>query len=183
MGRTTISPLHYTNSDTESGLRGFGRSAANITQIGTNPLFRFATTLFDLIGPTSIPSHGYQFRIDGNVYRNTEGTVGPTIRGGLWPWSSHWGLLEGNIHYNCGGAGLFIDGWSSKNVVKSNFAVKIKRVAGVTRPGDRRAADGLDLGCEGVGLWLRTTDNYVGFKPGDTEFERNFSADCLYGAI
>jgi hypothetical protein len=64
---------------------------------------------------------------------------------------SHYGLIQDNIMYNCGGACFMTeDGSESFNVIEHNFAVRSYGSGGRDH-----------MGREATGFWLRGGNNYV----------------------
>ena len=89
--------------------------------------------------------------------------IGNAIDGGT-KWgitihNTHYGLVQDNVVYDAGGAGIMTeDGSETANVIQNNFIVR------AWGTGDERA-DGRqgnnDWGWEGSGIWLRGPDNIV----------------------
>jgi hypothetical protein len=138
LSRTTTAALHSTTFDAQG----------KVVALGKNQIGRYAIHLHHLVGPSQ-PIGGYQYRLIGNV-----------IDGGLTPhpykWSivlhdSHYGLIQGNVMVQCGGACLMTeDGSETGNVIEGNIAI---RATGV---GDR-----MGMGIEPSGYWWRGGQNIV----------------------
>ena len=138
LGRTTVNALDNTT---------FG-SSGNVTHIGTNQVGRYALHLHHLIGPSTNPIGGYQYRLVGNVIKGGQ-------KWGLAIHDTHYGLIRANIVYNIPGSGLVLEeGTESNNVIEQNFVVRTGSsvTTGVTSAGD----PGLSSG-----VWLRSINNHV----------------------
>ncbi len=148
LGRTTVNTLDDTT---------FGPSG-NVTHIGTNQDDRYAVYLDNLEGATQTPANGYQYAFTGNVITN-QGSATPLEKWGLAIENSSYGLIQGNVVENVGGAGFATTtGSESFNLFQANFAAVISAPG----PSDNTdISDGGNIGRDGAGFWLRGQNNYV----------------------
>jgi len=142
LGRTQISPLDSATLD----------SSGHATHIGSNQIGRYSLHMHHLFGPASPPANSYQYVLIGNA-------IDGGTKWGITIHNTHYGLVQDNVVYNAGGAGIMTeDGSETANVIQNNFIVR------AWGTGDERA-DGRqgsnDWGWEGSGIWLRGPDNYI----------------------
>lgn len=124
LGRTTTAPLSSSN------------------QLG-----RYSLHIHHVFGPTAPQANGRQFTLIGNVIEN--GT-----KWGITVHNSHYGLIQDNVVYNTGGAGIMTeDGSETGNIFEHNFVV-----APTGPDSDNSAAF---LGRESSGFWFRGPHNIV----------------------
>jgi hypothetical protein len=143
LGRTTVAPLNNTTFD----------ASMNVTHVGTNQIGRYAVHMHHVMGPSTPPSDGYQYKLIGN-------SIDGGKKWGIAIHNTHYGLVQGNVVYNTDGSGIATeDGSESNNVIEGNFVVRINGI-GVMSRGDERGVD-VDTGWEGSGIWLRGTNNFV----------------------
>jgi|RhiMethySRZTD1v2_1073278.scaffolds.fasta_scaffold06119_14 hypothetical protein len=112
-----------------------------------NPIGRYSLHMHHLFGPTSPQPNGRQFTLIGNVVENGS-------KWGITVHNTHYGLVQDNVVYNTGGAGIMTeDGSETGNIFDHNFVVA------PTGPGSDR--NELLLGRESSGLWFRGPHNIV----------------------
>jgi hypothetical protein len=142
LGRTTIAPLDSTMIDPN------GRA----THIGSNQGGRYSLHVQDLVGPAAPPPNSYQFVLIGNA-------IDGGTRSGIAIHNTHYGLVQDNVVYNTGGAGIMTEnGSETANLIDHNFIVRVWGT-GNERGDERQGTD--DWGWEGSGLWFRGPDNIV----------------------
>ena len=127
--------------------RDLGRTTVNALS-STNLVGRYAVHLHHLIGPSTNPIGGYQYKLVGNVVNGAQ-------KWGIAIHDTHYGLISDNIIYNVPGAGFAAeDGTESFNVIEQNF---------VARTGSSVTNGVLSVGAPGLGsgFWLRSVNNYV----------------------
>lgn len=114
--------------------------------------------LHNLRGPSGGIS-GYQWRLLNCSLFDTHPVVpASNVRWGLAVSNSFYGLAQGNVIFNWGGAGVcFPEPNASYNVVDSNFVVKVQ--GGGERADHRQDAG--DFGFDGAGFWFRNYNNHV----------------------
>lgn len=174
LGRTTFNDLNSTTFD------GNG----NPTRIGTNQIGRYSLHLHHLMGPSPTVDPEYQYRLVGNsVYENSATT--PEQKWGITLHNTHYGLVQNNVMYNIGGAGLVTeDGSESNNVIENNFVAKITSNGGRDEHFDSTRG----IAREGVGYWFRGPNNYVrgnvaanmGEDTGDVEASYGFKYSMMF---
>lgn len=131
LGRTTTAALNDTMY--KNGIA---------THIGTNQVGRYTLHLHHLV-------HSTPFVLRGNVIHG--GTAPHTRKWAITIHDSHYGLVSGNIMYNCAGACLMTeDGSESHNLIEDNLAVLATGTA--NRYGK---------GSEATGFWFRGPNNTV----------------------
>jgi parallel beta-helix repeat protein len=114
---------------------------------GSNQIGRYSLHIHHVFGPTSPQSNGRQFTLIGNVVENGS-------KWGITVHNSHYGLIQDNVVYNTGGAGIMTeDGSETGNIFDHNFVVA------PTGP-DSDKSD-VFLGRESSGLWFRGPHNIV----------------------
>lgn len=114
---------------------------------GSNPVGRYPLHLHHVFGPPSPQPNGRQFTLIGNVIENGS-------KWGITVHNSHYGLIQDNVVYNTGGAGIMTeDGSETGNIFEHNFVVA------PTGPGGDE--NDLLLGRESSGLWFRGPHNVV----------------------
>jgi len=142
LGRTRNSVLRSTDFDSE------GRPV----RLGSNQIGRYAVHFHHTFGPKETPANGYQFTVIGNA-------IDGAAKWGLTIHQSHYGLVQDNVVYNTGGAGIVTeDGTESFNVFDHNFSVR--SVASGLGGLDTGYGAG-DPGGEGAGFWFRGPNNYI----------------------
>ncbi len=144
MGRTKMGPLDNTVFDAEG----------NVVHAGENQIGRYAIHFHHNFGPTTPPENGYQFTLIGNA-------VDEAPKWGVTVHNSHYGLVQDNVVYNTGGAGIATeDGNEAFNVFEHNFALRIEG-SGDFAPRSGYGGPTADPGGEGAGLWFRGPHNYI----------------------
>jgi hypothetical protein len=139
LGRTTEADLDSTTFDA-SGVP---------THIGTNQIGRYPLHAHHLYGPTTAPADGFQFTFIGNAIDG--GSADNDLKWGIAIHDSHYGVVHGNVVYNCQGAGIVTeDGSETHNLIDSNFVARVTGTGGRT-----------DYGRDGAGFWLRGINNWV----------------------
>lgn len=144
MGRTRMGVL----DNTQFGDKG------EVVRLGTNQIGRYPIHFHHDFGPQQTPANGYQFTLIGN-------SVDGAPKWGLTIHNSHHGLIQDNVVYNAGGAGIVTeDGTETANVFDHNFAM---RAAGSGEFAPRSGYGGAapDPGGEGAGFWFRGPNNYI----------------------
>jgi G8 domain len=112
-----------------------------------NPIGRYSLHMHHLFGPTSPQANGRQFTLIGNVVEGGS-------KWGITVHNTHYGLIQDNVVYNTGGAGIMTeDGSETGNIFDHNFVVA------PTGPGTDH--NNLLLGRESSGLWFRGPHNIV----------------------
>jgi hypothetical protein len=136
LGRTTVKVLDSTTFD----------ATGKVTKVGTNQIGRYALHMHHAFGPAN-PQGRPSFTVIGNSF--TGGTL--THKWPITLHNSHYGLVEDNVMFKFGGAGVMTeDGSESFNVIRRNIAVAANGTGG--RLGEGR---------EGSGFWFRGSNNYV----------------------
>jgi len=144
MGRTKMGPLDNTIFDGDG----------HMIHAGENQIGRYAIHFHHYFGPTTTPEDGYQFTLIGNA-------VDGAPKWGVTVHNSHYGLVQDNVVYNTGGAGIATeDGTEAFNVFEHNFALRIEG-SGDFAPRSGYAGPTADPGGEGAGLWFRGPHNYI----------------------
>jgi hypothetical protein len=144
LGRTTTDDVDDTQFDPVTG---------KVNHIGSNQEGRYPLFVNHLIGPADSPKDGYQFTLVGNVI---DGSGGEEMEYS-WKWGidilgSSYGLVQDNVLYQMGGAGIVTeDGSESYNVIEHNMVVA------VSGTGLREDYGAL----AGSGFWFRGPNNYV----------------------
>jgi G8 domain len=142
LGRTTISPLDSTTLD----------AARHATHIGSNQIGRYSLHMHHLFGPASPPPGSYQYVLIGNA-------IDGGTKWGITIHDTHYGLVQDNVVYNTGGAGITTeDGSETANVIDHNFIVRAWGT-GRERADERQGIN--DWAWEGSGLWFHGPDNFV----------------------
>jgi PKD repeat protein len=104
-------------------------SNGTVSHLGTNESDRYAMTVLDLVGPSTIPANGYQFTFIGNEVDNDGdgNTKNPSnIQWGLAVNNSFYGLVQYNNVWSVAGAGIGVeDAASSYNVFDHNFVANV----------------------------------------------------------
>ena len=114
---------------------------------GSNVIGRYSLHIHHVFGPTSPQPNGRQFTLIGNV---VEGGT----KWGITVHNSHYGLIQDNVVYNTGGAGIMTeDGSETGNIFEHNFVVA------PSGPGGEE--NNFMLGRESSGLWFRGPHNIV----------------------
>jgi hypothetical protein len=114
---------------------------------GSNLIGRYSLHIHHVFGPTSPQPNGRQFTLIGNVVEGGS-------KWGITVHNSHYGLIQDNVVYNTGGAGIMTeDGSETGNIFEHNFVVA------PTGPGGD--ANNIFLGREASGLWFRGPHNIV----------------------
>jgi len=148
LGRTTFQPLDDTMFDAKG----------NVTHIGTNPRGRYALHAHHLIG-TNPPTHPHQFTFKGNAI-DDGGPGDSPFRWGITVHASHYGLIQDNVVYNKGGAGIATeDGSESYNVFDHNFVVRTPGSGERQDAGTRQTNP--DVGRTGSSFWFSGPNNFV----------------------
>ncbi len=136
--------------------RDMGRTTYDPVVAGTNQKGRYALHMHHVYGPLATPANGYQFTLIGNAIDG--GSSVQKFKWGITIHDSHYGLIQDNVVYNMGGAGIMTeDGNETMNVFDHNF---VERVAGAGGRGDERMGNG-EFGFEGSGIWLRGPNNIL----------------------
>ena len=144
LGRTKNGAIDSTQFDTNGRAR----------RIGTNQLGRYAVHFHHTFGPKATPSNGYQFTLIGNVVESAP-------KWGITIHRSHYGLIQDNVVYDTGGAGIATeDGSESFNLFDHNFSLQsVGRRNSLLNSGYSGSAKG--VGIEGAGFWFRGPNNYI----------------------
>jgi hypothetical protein len=134
-----------------------GRTTFNDLDAATNHIGRYSLHVHHLMGPLPTVDPEYQFRLVGNaVYEDSPST--PPQKWGITIHGSHHGLVQDNVVYNVGGAGIVTeDGSESDNVFDHNFVVRVTSNGGR----DEHLDASRGIAREGVGFWFRGPNNYV----------------------
>jgi hypothetical protein len=146
LGRTTNAPLDCTRRAT-----GAAQSEAHCTMgsgdvvhVGKNQIGRYTLHFHHLMGPARVAPGRPQFAVVGNA-------VVRTPKWGITVHNSHFGLVQDNVVYDAGGAGIMTeDGNETGNLIERNFVVRSYGTGG------REGA-----GREGTGIYLRGPLNRV----------------------
>jgi hypothetical protein len=140
LGRTTTDAIDSATFDANG----------NVTHVGTNQRGRYALHAHHLIGPVSPQGNGYQYTFLGNAV--SMGETDGSHKWGITIHDSHYGLVQDNVLWECGGAGLAGElGSESHNVIQHNLATRIY--------GNGTRVD--NDGAAGSGFWFRGPDNIV----------------------
>jgi len=134
-----------------------GRTTFHDLDPTTNHIGRYSMHLHHVIGPLPTVDPQYQFRLMGNsIYEDSP--VTPPQKWGITIHNSHYGLVEDNVVYNVGGAGIVTeDGSESYNVFDHNFVARVTSNGGR----DEHFDSSRGIAREGVGFWFRGPNNYV----------------------
>lgn len=153
--RGHMAMIHMADADIRyAAFRDMGRTTYDLLAAGTNQKGRYALHMHHDMGPMSPTANGYQFTLVGNAIDG--GSSVHKFKWGITVHDSHFGLIQDNVVYNMGGAGIMTeDGNETLNVFDHNF---VERVAGT---GDNGNARGTEFGYEGAGIWLRGPNNIV----------------------
>ena len=151
MGRTRAEKIDNTVLDpvTETPLH-----------IGTNQIARYPLHLHRLIGPETPQPNGRQATLVGNVIENGHATH--NFKWGIVVHGSNYTLVEQNVVYNTGGAGIVgEDGSESGNIIEQNFTVRtfIGTEGKDGQPLGEVTTD--ERGDIGAGIWFHGPNNYI----------------------
>ena len=140
-----------------AAFEGMGRTTFNDLNAVTNHIGRYSLHMHHLMGPYPTIDPQYQFRLVGNsIYEDAPNT--PPQKWGITVHNSHYGLIQDNVVYNLGGAGIVTeDGSESYNVFDHNFVARIASNGGR----DEHESGTRGIAREGVGFWFRGPNNYV----------------------
>jgi hypothetical protein len=142
LGRTQNGVLSNTEFDSD-GLP---------VRLGSNQIGRYALHFHHNFGPKETPANGYQFTAIGNAIDGAK-------KWGITVHQSHYGLVQANVVYNTGGAGIVTeDGTESFNVFDHNFSM---RSAASGRVAMNTGYGAGDPGGEGAGFWFRGPNNFI----------------------
>jgi hypothetical protein len=142
LGRTTIAPLDSAVAD----------GSGHATRPGRNQIGRYSLHMHHLTGPRALTRGIPQFVLIGNA-------IDGGSKWGITVHNSHYGLVQGNVVYDVGGAGIVTeDGSETGNVIERNFVVRAWGTGG--EDGNSRAALN-DWAWEGAAFWFRGPSNYV----------------------
>ena len=153
--RGHMAMIHMADADIRyATFKDMGRTTYDPLVIGINQKGRYALHMHHDMGPMTPTSNGYQFTLIGNAVDG--GSSIHKFKWGITVHDSHFGLIQDNVIYNMGGAGIMTeDGNETMNVFDHNF---VERVAGT---GDNGISRGTEFGYEGAGIWLRGANNIV----------------------
>jgi hypothetical protein len=153
--RGHMAMIHMADADIRyTTFKDMGRTTYDPVAVGTNQKGRYALHMHHDMGPMTTPANGYQFTLIGNSVDG--GSSVHKFKWGITIHDSHFGLIQDNVVYNMGGAGIMTeDGNETLNVFDHNF---VERVAGT---GDNGNARGTEFGYEGAGIWLRGPNNIL----------------------
>jgi hypothetical protein len=153
--RGHMAMIHMADADIRyTTFKDMGRTTYDPVAVGTNQKGRYALHMHHDMGPMTTPANGYQFTLIGNAVDG--GSSVQKFKWGITVHDSHFGLIQDNVVYNMGGAGIMTeDGNETMNVFDHNF---VARVAGAGGRGDER---GTEFGFEGSGIWLRGPNNII----------------------
>ena len=163
---------------------GLGRTTFNDLNTTTNHIGRYSLHIHHLFGPVPTVDPEYQFRLVGNSVHD-EGATTPPQKWGITLHGSHYGLVQDNVVFNLGGAGVVTeDGSESFNVFDHNFVAKITSNGGRDEHEDQQRG----IAREGVGFWFRGPNNRVrnnvaanlGEDAGDVEASYAFKYNLVY---
>ena len=144
LGRTRAIIIDNTTFDT----------AGKVTHIGTNQIARYPIHTHHLLGPENPSRTGFQFRIIGNVVDGQEVAAAPKWQVTIH--SSSFGLIQGNILYDGGGALLATEiGNEVKNIIERNFLIH-------TRAGEQESV----LQQARLGQGFKNSSQYGAIKDG-----------------
>jgi len=154
-----------------------GRTTFNDLDAATNHIGRYSLHMHHLFGPYPVTDPKYQFRIVGNsIYENSSTT--PPQKWGITVHGSHYGLVQDNVVYNVGGAGIVTeDGSESYNVFNHNIAIRILGNGGRDEHQDQPRG----IAREGSGFWFRGTNNYVTNNVASNIIEGPNDVEAAYG--
>jgi hypothetical protein len=142
LGRTRNGVLNSTDFDSE------GRTV----RLGSNQIGRYALHFHHYFGPKETPANGYQFTAIGNAITNAK-------KWGITVHQTHYGLVQANVVYNTGGAGIVTeDGTESFNVFDGNFSVRSAASGQVAMNTGYGVGD---PGGEGAAFWFRGPNNFI----------------------
>jgi len=142
LGRTRNGVLNSTDFDSDG----------HAVRLGSNQIGRYALHFHHNFGPKEPPANGYQFTAIGNAITNAK-------KWGITVHQTHYGLVQANVVYNTGGAGIVTeDGTESFNVFDGNFSVR--SVASGQVAMNTRYGVG-DPGGEGAAFWFRGPNNFI----------------------
>jgi hypothetical protein len=160
LGRTLILDLDSTTFD----------SGGTPTRIGTNQIGRYPVHAHHLLGPFPTVDPTYQFRLIGNAIDG--GTATHQFKWGVAIHDSHYGLIQSNVVYNYGGAGImFEDGSESYNVLEANLVVRNQGL------GPRETGTNAT---EGTNYYFRGPNNYVRYNVGANALEAPGDVEAAY---
>jgi hypothetical protein len=129
-------------------------------RVGSNQIGRYALHFHHDFGPKETPANGYQFTVIGNA-------IDSARKWGITVHRSHFGLVQDNVVYNTGGAGIVTeDGTESFNVFDHNLSM---RSAASGRVAMNTGYGAGDPGGEGAGFWFRGPNNVI---------RNNVAANC-----
>ena len=163
---------------------GLGRTTFDDLHATTNHIGRYSLHVHHLYGPSPTVDPQYQFRLVGNAIHEASAAT-PPQKWGITLHGSHYGLVQGNVVYNLGGAGIVTeDGSESFNVFDHNFVARIASNGGRDEHEDQPRG----IAREGVGFWFRGPNNYVrnnvaanlGEDAGDVEASYAFKYNLVY---
>ena len=144
LGRTRSGVLRSTDFDSE------GRPV----QLGSNQIGRYAVHFHHTFGPKETPANGYQFTLIGNAIDGAK-------KWGITVHQSHYGLIQDNVVYATGGAGIVTeDGTESFNVFDHNCSVR-SAGSGQSQSRINTGYGPGDPGGEGAGFWFRGPNNFI----------------------
>jgi hypothetical protein len=142
LGRTRNGVLRSTDLDSDGRL----------VRVGSNQIGRYALHFHHTFGPTQTPANGYQFTAIGNA-------IDGAAKWGITVHQSHYGLIQHNVVYNTGGAGIVTeDGTESFNIFDHNFSLR-SAASGLGRMDTGYGAG--DPGGEGAAFWFRGPNNFI----------------------
>ena len=163
---------------------GLGRTTFDDLHATTNHIGRYSLHVHHLYGPSPTVDPQYQFRLVGNAVHEDSAAT-PPQKWGITLHGSHYGLVQDNVVYNLGGAGIVTeDGSESFNVFDHNFVARITSNGGRDEHEDQPRG----IAREGVGFWFRGPNNHVrnnvaanlGEDAGDVEASYAFKYNLVY---
>jgi hypothetical protein len=163
---------------------GLGRTTFHDLDSTTNHIGRYPLHIHHLFGPYPTIDPQYQFRLIGNAIHDA-GPAMPPQKWGITVHGSHYGLVQDNVVFNLGGAGIVTeDGSESFNVFDHNFVAKIGSNGGRDEHQDQPRG----IAREGVGFWFRGPNNHVrnnvatnlGEDGGDVEASYGYKYNMVY---
>lgn len=160
-----------------ASFEGLGRTTFNDLNTTTNHIGRYSLHTHHLTGPFPTVDPQYQFRLVGNsIYEDSAAT--PPQKWGITIHHSHHGLIQDNVVYNLGGAGIVTeDGSESYNVFDHNFVARITSNGGRDEHFDQPNG----IAREGVGFWFRGPNNYIRNNVAANMGEQNNDTEAAYG--
>jgi hypothetical protein len=148
LGRTRIDAYDNTTFD----------SNWNVSHVGTNQADREAVVFYHVVGPAGGQADGFQYTFDGNVVMCP--IMPMPFRWGIAIEDSHYGSIQNNVAFNWAGAGIItVKGGETGNVIADNFITHVRGAD--VNPGRPDNRGYVDVGVEGVGLWMRGYSNFV----------------------